>query len=289
MILSAGLTPAWQQILVFDTFRYGEVNRACEAHWCASGKVFNAGIAAHRLGGPSLTLSPVGGSLRGAIEEEMAGLKVPCRWVAAQAPTRVCTTILERATGAMTELVEEGRRFPPRSWRNSARRTPRRPARRRGGDYRLAPRGYSSDVLSRSGRTNAVPGRAGFPRAGIVGGARSPPLRGQAEPRGVERDIGKAAGARRGPSRRHGGTQPAGGAMGGSDPGERSGLGDRRRARVARCTAGSRARGEPHRLWRRAGGRDGLGHAAGRGSARRGAAGGGRGGGQSPAALSLPL
>ena len=46
MILSAGLTPAWQQILVFDGFRYGEVNRAAEAVWCASGKVFNAGIAA---------------------------------------------------------------------------------------------------------------------------------------------------------------------------------------------------------------------------------------------------
>ena len=30
MILSAGLTPAWQQILVFDRFRYGEVNRAAE-------------------------------------------------------------------------------------------------------------------------------------------------------------------------------------------------------------------------------------------------------------------
>ena len=57
MILSAGLTPAWQQILVFDAFRYGEVNRASEVLWCASGKVFNAGIAAHHLGGPSRTLA----------------------------------------------------------------------------------------------------------------------------------------------------------------------------------------------------------------------------------------
>ena len=61
MILSAGLTPAWQQILVFDSFRYGEVNRAAQVVWCSSGKVFNAGIAAHLLGGPSLTLATVGG------------------------------------------------------------------------------------------------------------------------------------------------------------------------------------------------------------------------------------
>ena len=39
MIVAAGLTPAWQQILRFDALRLGEVNRAVEAHWCASGKV----------------------------------------------------------------------------------------------------------------------------------------------------------------------------------------------------------------------------------------------------------
>ncbi len=52
-ILSAGLTPAWQQIMIFSGFHYGEVNRACEVHWLAQGKVLNAGIAAHHLGGHS--------------------------------------------------------------------------------------------------------------------------------------------------------------------------------------------------------------------------------------------
>lgn len=109
MILSAGLTPAWQQILVFDSFRYGEVNRAAEVHWCASGKVFNAGIAAHHLGGPSLTLAPVGGPPREQIEREFEEMELPCHFVPTQAATRVCTTILDRATGAITELVENGR------------------------------------------------------------------------------------------------------------------------------------------------------------------------------------
>lgn len=113
MILSAGLSPAWQQILVFDSFRYGEVNRASEVHWLAQGKVLNAGIAAHHLGGPSLTLATVGGPPLAPIDQEFAALGVPRRWVVTQSPTRTCTTILDRASRVMTELVENGRPLRP--------------------------------------------------------------------------------------------------------------------------------------------------------------------------------
>ena len=73
MILSAGLTPAWQQIMVFDRLRPGEVNRACEVVWCGSGKVLNAGLAMHHLGGPSLTLAPLGGP-------PLAEIRARVRW-----------------------------------------------------------------------------------------------------------------------------------------------------------------------------------------------------------------
>ena len=109
MILCAGLTPAWQQVMIFDGFRYGDVNRASEVYWCASGKVFNAGIAAHRLGGPSLTLAPVGGLHLVQIEREFKTKSIPRRWVVTRASTRVCTTIIDRASGKITELVEDGR------------------------------------------------------------------------------------------------------------------------------------------------------------------------------------
>ena len=78
MILCAGLTPAWQQILVFESFRVGEVNRAREVIWCASGKVFNAGIAAHHLGGPSLTLATVGGPVLPQIEADSRDQVAAC-------------------------------------------------------------------------------------------------------------------------------------------------------------------------------------------------------------------
>ena len=49
MILAAGLSPAWHKIVVLDRLSFGQVNRAREVHWCASGKVLNAGLALHRL------------------------------------------------------------------------------------------------------------------------------------------------------------------------------------------------------------------------------------------------
>ena len=106
MILAAGLTPAWQQMLVFDGLRVGEVNRAREAHQSASGKVLNVGIALHHLGGSSRTIALIGGPSGDGIERELGSLGVPAAFVRSRRPTRACTTILDRASGETTELVE---------------------------------------------------------------------------------------------------------------------------------------------------------------------------------------
>lgn len=106
MILAAGLTPAWQQIVEFDGFSVGQVNRARSVHWCASGKVLNVGIALHHLGAPARTMSVLGGPHGEAIRAEFARGAIDAAWIATQVPTRVCTTILDGATGQSTELVE---------------------------------------------------------------------------------------------------------------------------------------------------------------------------------------
>ncbi|MCA9102459.1 MAG: PfkB family carbohydrate kinase [Pirellulales bacterium] len=106
MILAAGLTPALQQIVVLESFSTGEVNRAVETRWCASGKVLNVGIALEHLGVASRTLSLLGRRADSYIEHELATLDISCRWIRTVAPTRICTTILDRATGRSTELVE---------------------------------------------------------------------------------------------------------------------------------------------------------------------------------------
>lgn len=106
VILAGGLTPAWQQTLVFETFAPGEVNRAQQAAWCASGKVLNVGCLAHQLGSPSHTVSFAGGVTGQALRADFATLGVPTTWVETAAPTRVCTTILDRQHHVTTELVE---------------------------------------------------------------------------------------------------------------------------------------------------------------------------------------
>lgn len=113
MILAAGLTPAWQQILTFDQLHVGEVNRAVEAVWCSSGKVLNVGVALRHLGGPMRVLSTRGGRTGEMVAEEIEALGVPCRWVPTERPTRICTTVLDRSSGRTTELVENGSAVRP--------------------------------------------------------------------------------------------------------------------------------------------------------------------------------
>jgi len=109
VIVVAGLTPAWQQIMRFPALRVGEVNRAAEVVWCASGKVLNVGLALASLGSASRTISPVGGPARETFERDFAAVGAPVDWIATDEPTRVCTTLLDESTGVTTELVENAR------------------------------------------------------------------------------------------------------------------------------------------------------------------------------------
>ena len=113
MIVAAGLTPAWQQILRFERLRAGEVNRAAEAHWCASGKVFNVGIALAHLGAECRTISPLGADVAERVRAEFAAAGLQASLILQSQPTRVCTTLLDDATGAVTELVENARPLAP--------------------------------------------------------------------------------------------------------------------------------------------------------------------------------
>jgi fructose-1-phosphate kinase PfkB-like protein len=51
----------------------------------------------------------LGGPPLGEIDREFAALGVPRRWIETRSATRVCTTVLDRAGGRITELVENGR------------------------------------------------------------------------------------------------------------------------------------------------------------------------------------
>lgn len=113
LILAAGLTPAWQQIVCLDALKVGHVNRAQRTQWCASGKVVNVGLALHHLGGPSKTLAPLGGPHGRELSSEMSELGGAARWVLCKGNTRVCTTIIDETTAVISELVENANPLEP--------------------------------------------------------------------------------------------------------------------------------------------------------------------------------
>lgn len=113
VIVVAGLTPAWQQIMRFARFQPGAVNRALDVAWCASGKVINVGIALAHLGAAAETMALVGGPAGAAIRAEFAAAGLAGHWIESRQPTRVCTTILDLQTECTTELVENAHPASP--------------------------------------------------------------------------------------------------------------------------------------------------------------------------------
>lgn len=109
VIIAAGLTPAWQQVVTLSELRPGEVNRAHSVNWCASGKVLNVGSALHHLGAASKTVSLFGGETGRLMQRDFQQLGIPTAWIETQVPSRICTTILDENSSTTTELVENAK------------------------------------------------------------------------------------------------------------------------------------------------------------------------------------
>ncbi|MGL6225066.1 MAG: 1-phosphofructokinase family hexose kinase [Thermoguttaceae bacterium] len=109
-IVTFGLTPAFQRIMVFDSFRLNQVNRASEVHCCVSGKSTNTAIGVETLDrkGESVLLSPFSGPHFAIMKDELDSIGVRLCSLPSQSLTRTCTTLIDRETGNHTELVENG-------------------------------------------------------------------------------------------------------------------------------------------------------------------------------------
>ncbi len=104
MILAAGLTPAWQRFLVFDSLRPGAVNRARRVLEGAGGKSVNLAAALRAMGAPVRLLAPAGGERGARFRRHCGEAGLDARFVETASETRICTTLLEE--GRATELVE---------------------------------------------------------------------------------------------------------------------------------------------------------------------------------------
>ena len=107
LTLCIGLTPALQELREFKSFKLGEVNRSPAIHRSVAGKGSNVARVFRQLGGQPLLLGFVGGETGRFITTNLRREGVPEKLIRTNQPTRICTTLFDRATGTITELVEE--------------------------------------------------------------------------------------------------------------------------------------------------------------------------------------
>jgi 1-phosphofructokinase family hexose kinase len=121
-----GLSPAFQRTLLFGRLEPGEVNRASRVIESAAGKSLNTARALAALGTPAQATGFNGGETGRGINAFLKAYGVASALTPMRAETRVCTTLLDGASGEVTELVEEapdpGRTAAARFVRDNLRR-----------------------------------------------------------------------------------------------------------------------------------------------------------------------
>lgn len=107
--LAVCLNPVIQKTLVFARVARGEVNRCSEYRVDASGKGINVARVLGQLGREATHLSQLGGPMRDWFLGLCKADGLEPAWVESGSDIRLCVTMIDRAEGSATELVEEAR------------------------------------------------------------------------------------------------------------------------------------------------------------------------------------
>jgi tagatose 6-phosphate kinase len=107
MILCLGTTPAVQRVMRFQTVTLNAVNRAVTTLEGAAGKSINVAKVLHALGQHPIAVSFLGGDRGAFLRTTLAAEGIEAEFVEVKSRTRECVTVIDQASGAVTELVEE--------------------------------------------------------------------------------------------------------------------------------------------------------------------------------------
>ena len=116
MILCVGTTPTVQRTMVFDRLAIDDVNRAVEVYEYASGKAVNVARVLTVMGEDAVAVGFAGGRRGDALVGDLRSAGVALDFVHVAAQTRSCTTVIDRAAGTATELVEESQPATAAEW-----------------------------------------------------------------------------------------------------------------------------------------------------------------------------
>ncbi len=116
-VLVVCLAPTIQRTMVFERFTAGQVNRARETLIDASGKGVNAARVLIQDGGSSIHLTHCGGEHAELFNQLCQATGFRLEAIACASEIRTCTTLIDLASGQVSELVEECPSVPPTTWR----------------------------------------------------------------------------------------------------------------------------------------------------------------------------
>src|SRR5258706_9469820 len=115
-ILFIAANPSIDRLYEVDRLTPGAIHRPRAVVAVPGGKGLNAGRAAARLGGQVTAIRILAGRSGDWIEAALADRGVDARWVRSRGETRTCVSILDRSTGAMTEIYERGEPLDSDTW-----------------------------------------------------------------------------------------------------------------------------------------------------------------------------
>jgi len=107
MILCVGTTPATQRVMVFHKLTLDAVNRAATTLDGVAGKSINVAKVLRSLGESVFATGFLGGDRGQELGASLQSRGVTLEFVTVDVRTRQCITVVDKSTGAITELVEE--------------------------------------------------------------------------------------------------------------------------------------------------------------------------------------
>jgi len=115
-LLFVAANPSVDRLYEVDGLAVGAIQRPLSTTTVPGGKGLNAARAAAALGGDVTAVALVGGRSGDWIVDRLAVLAMDVRAIRATAETRTCVSILDRSTGALTEVYEPGAAIRPSDW-----------------------------------------------------------------------------------------------------------------------------------------------------------------------------
>lgn len=116
MILCVGTTPAVQRVMIFPRLALDSVNRAATTLDGVAGKSVNVAKVLHALGERACATGFLGGDRGQCVRAALAGRGIEQDFVTVATRTRQCVTVIDEASGTVTELVEESRPVEAAEW-----------------------------------------------------------------------------------------------------------------------------------------------------------------------------